>query len=103
MFLQVQLLPFKQDKKTETTLNATFSAVNTPAEKKVVDDLNGNKASGSIPFNVEIFASAVFRSGAWRLRTRMLKVLCRRVPVAISSNSTSGSLQGGAKDCQVWT
>lgn len=103
LFLQIELLPFKQEKRTETSLNGTFSAVNMAAGKKVVDDLNGNKAGGSIAFNVEVVASAVFRSGGWRMRTRLLKVLCRRVPIAISSNSTSGSLQGGAKDCQVWT
>ncbi|XP_054813195.1 uncharacterized protein At1g08160 [Prosopis cineraria] len=103
LFLRVQLLPFKQETQTETPLNATFSAVNTPVEKKVVDAINGDKARGSIPFNVEVFASTVFRSGAWRLRARVLKVLCRRVPVRISSNSTSGTLSGGARECQVWT
>ncbi|KAI9107606.1 hypothetical protein K1719_021269 [Acacia pycnantha] len=103
LFLRVELLPFKQETKTETRLNATFSAVNTPVAKRVVDDLNGNKAGGSIPFNVEVLASTVFRSGAWRLRTRVLKVSCRRVPVGISSNSTSGTLSGGDRQCQVWT
>lgn len=96
-------MPFKQDTKTETPLNATFSAVNTPVEKKTVDDMNGDKAGGSISFNVEVLASTVFRSGAWRLRARVLKVSCRHVPVGISSNSTSGKLTGGARDCQVLT
>ncbi|XP_028808312.1 uncharacterized protein LOC114762881 [Neltuma alba] len=103
LFLREQLLPFKQDTKTETPLNATFSAVNTPVKKEVVDDMNANKAGGSIPFNVEVLASTVFRSGAWRLRARLLKVSCRRVPIGISSNSTSGKLSGGARECQVWT
>ncbi|KAF7805745.1 NDR1/HIN1-like protein 10 [Senna tora] len=101
---EAQLPPFKQETKNETALNATFSAVNTYVEKRIVDDMNGDKARGSIPFDVQVLASTSFRSGAWRLRTRVLKVLCRNALIGISSNGgTSGRLSGGAKDCQVWT
>ncbi|XP_004487460.1 uncharacterized protein At1g08160-like [Cicer arietinum] len=97
------LAPFKQDTKSETTLNATFSAANAYLESRAVNDLNADKSSGSVPFDVQILASASFRSGSWRFRTRILKILCRKVLVAISSKSSSGNLFDGSRECQVWT
>jgi hypothetical protein len=97
------LPPFKQETKSETVLNATFSAANSYLEQRAVNDLNGDRSEGSVPFDVQVLASSSFRSGSWRFRTRILKILCRKLLVGISSNSTSGELIGGAKECQVWT
>ncbi|KAJ1384551.1 NDR1/HIN1-like protein 2 [Sesbania bispinosa] len=94
------LIPFKQDTKSENTLNATLSAINAYVEPRAIDELNSEKARGSVLFDVQVLASASFRSGSWRFRTRVLKVLCRKVPVGISSNATSGQLVGGARECQ---
>lgn len=98
-----QLAPFKQDTKSEATLNATLSAANAYVEPRALTDLNADRARGSVPFDVQVLASASFRSGSWRFRTRVLKVLCRKVSVGISSNSSSGQLVGGPRECQVWT
>ncbi|XP_027343762.1 NDR1/HIN1-like protein 12 [Abrus precatorius] len=98
-----QLAPLKQDTKSETTLNATLSAASAYLEPRVVDALNGERSRGSVLFDVQIVAPTSFRSGSWRFRTRVLKVLCRKVPVGVSSNVTSGELVGGDRECQVWT
>ncbi|TKY48675.1 Late embryogenesis abundant protein, LEA-14 [Spatholobus suberectus] len=95
-----QLAPFKQDTKSETTLNATLSAAGAYLEPRVIDDLNSERTSGSVLFDVQVLASTSFRSGSWRFRTRVLKVLCRKVPVGVSSNATSGELVGGDRECQ---
>jgi len=91
------------DTKSEANLNATFSAVNAYLDSGVVNALNGDRSKGSVPFDVQIVAESSFRSGSWRFRTRILKVLCRKIDVKISSNSSSGELIGGYRDCQVWT
>ncbi|XP_057458431.1 NDR1/HIN1-like protein 10 [Lotus japonicus] len=97
------LAPFKQDTKSQTTLNATFSAAGAYIGTRAVDSINADRSGGSVPLDVQILASASFRSGKWRFRTRWLKVLCRKLPVSIKSNSTSGDLIGGSRECQVWT
>ncbi|CAI8592840.1 unnamed protein product [Vicia faba] len=98
-----ELAPFKQDTKSETALNVTFAAANAYFEPGAVRDLNGDRTRGSVPFDVQISASTSFRSGSWRFRPRILKIVCRRVVVGISSNSTSGELVGLPGECQVWT
>ncbi|XP_045807233.1 NDR1/HIN1-like protein 10 [Trifolium pratense] len=97
------LAPFKQETKSETTLNATFSAANSYLEQRAVNELNFDRAIGSVPFDVQVVAPTSFRSGSWRFRTRLLKILCRKIVIGISSIATSGELIGGAKECQVWT
>ncbi|XP_052109284.1 uncharacterized protein At1g08160-like [Arachis duranensis] len=98
-----QLPPFKQDTRSENTLNATLVAVDAYLEPRAVTDLNAEKSSGSVTFDVQLLASASFRSGSWRFRPRVLKVLCRKVPVGLTSKSSSGQLVGGSRECQVWT
>ncbi|KAK7272250.1 hypothetical protein RJT34_28730 [Clitoria ternatea] len=98
-----QLAPFKQETKSETTLNATLSAASAYLDSRVVDELNAEKSHGSVLFDVQVLASTSFRSGSWRFRTRVLKILCRKVPIGVSANSTSGDLVGGDRECQVWT
>nr|XP_025614263.1 uncharacterized protein At1g08160 isoform X1 [Arachis hypogaea] len=95
-----QLPPFKQDTRSENTLNATLVAVDAYLEPRAVIDLNAEKSSGSVTFDVQLLASASFRSGSWRFRPRVLKVLCRKVPVGLTSKSSSGQLVGGSRECQ---
>lgn len=97
------LPPFKQDTKSQTTLNATLIASGTYLDPRVVSDLNDERTRGTVLFDVQVLASTSFRSGSWRFRTRVLKVLCRKVPVGVRQNSTSGELTGGDRECQVWT
>ncbi|CAB4283310.1 unnamed protein product [Prunus armeniaca] len=42
-----------------------------------------------------------FRRGGWRLRRRLLRVLCSGVTVSLSSKGGLGTLAGGSRDCQV--
>lgn len=98
------LAPFKQDTKSETTLNATLTAADSYLDPSVVKDLNDERTrDNTVLFDVQVLASTSFRSGSWRFRTRVLKVLCRKVPVGVGRNSTSGELVGGDRECQVWT
>ncbi|CAJ1956201.1 unnamed protein product [Sphenostylis stenocarpa] len=98
-----QLVPFKQDTKSETTINTTLVAAGTYLQPSLINDLNAERSSNSVLFDIQVVASTSFRSGSWRFRTRFLKVLCRKVPVGVSSNATSGELVGGDRECQVWT
>ncbi|XP_047163935.1 NDR1/HIN1-like protein 10 [Vigna umbellata] len=98
-----QLAPFKQDTKSETTLNATLVAASSYLGPSLINNLNAERADNSVLFDVQIVASTSFRSGSWRFRTRFLKVLCQKVPVSVSSNSSAGELVGGDRECQVWT
>jgi hypothetical protein len=91
------------DTKLEANLNATVSTVNAYPESRVVNAINGDRSKGSVPFDVQIVAESSFRSSSWRFRTRILKALCRKIDVGISSNSTTGELIGGNRECQVWT
>ncbi|KAG4972157.1 hypothetical protein AAZX31_13G295100 [Glycine max] len=98
-----QLAPFRQDTRSQTTLNATLTAAGTYLEPKLIDNLNAERNASSVLFDVQVVAATSFRSGSWRFRTRVLKVLCRKVPVGVSSKSSSGDLVGGDRECQVWT
>ncbi|KAK7261183.1 hypothetical protein RIF29_27488 [Crotalaria pallida] len=95
-----QLAPFKQDTKSETTVNATLSVAANYVEPGVIADVNRERERGSVLFDVQVLASTSYRSGSWRFRSRYLKVICRKVAVGISSNATSGDLIGGPKDCE---
>ncbi|KAJ7948049.1 Late embryogenesis abundant protein [Quillaja saponaria] len=99
---QAAIPPFKQNTREETPLNVTFSAINSFVHDWVVNDINGDRSHGSVNFNLNIRANVWFRSGGWRTRTRLLRVLCRDVAVGVSSNSTSGKLLGGGRKCNVW-
>ncbi|KAK7371205.1 hypothetical protein VNO78_36773 [Psophocarpus tetragonolobus] len=98
-----QLPPFRQDTKSDTTLNLTLTASSAYLPPSLIDALNSEKTAPSIPFDVQILASTSFRSAAWRFRTRLLKVLCRKLPFAISSNTNSTILPAADRQCQVWT
>ncbi|XP_018829703.1 uncharacterized protein At1g08160-like [Juglans regia] len=99
---QTLIAPFKQGKRNQTVLDAAFSATATYVDRWVVNDISGDRARGSVSFSVIVGARVQFRTGGWRARNRLLRVLCEDLPVGISSNSSgSGTLVGGAKDCRV--
>ncbi|KAG2670673.1 hypothetical protein I3843_14G096000 [Carya illinoinensis] len=99
---QTRIPPFKQGKRNQTVIDASFSATATYVHRWVVNDISGDRAGGSVSFSVIVDARVQFRAGGWRARNRLLRVLCEGLSVGISSNSSgSGTLVGGAKDCRV--
>ncbi|KAF5447433.1 hypothetical protein F2P56_032987 [Juglans regia] len=94
--------PFKLGKRNQTVLDVSFSAADTYVDRWVVNDINGDRARGTVSFNVLVKAWVQFRAGAWRPRNRSIRVLCEGLAVGLSSNSSgSGMLVGGARDCRV--
>ncbi|XP_059430773.1 NDR1/HIN1-like protein 10 [Corylus avellana] len=99
---KTRLPPFKQGKRNQTVLNAAFSAVDSYVDRRVVNGINGDRARGSVSFNVEVEARVQFRAGGWRVRSRWLRVWCQSLAVGLSSNSSgSGNLIGAPRDCRV--
>lgn len=82
-------------------MNATLSAANSFVDDRVASGINADRAArGTVSFNLKLLARVQFRKGGWRLRRRLLRVLCRDVPVTISNNG-SGKMTGGGRDCSV--
>lgn len=99
---ETRIPPFKQAKQNQTTIDASFSAVNTYVDRSVVNDINGDRARGIVTFNMLLEARAQFRSGGWRLRSRWVRVLCEDLAVGLSSNNSgTGKLTGGTRECRV--
>lgn len=99
---RTRLAPFKQGKRNQTVVDAAFSVADTYVDGWVVNDINGDRARGSVSFNVQVQARVQFRTGGWRVRSRYLRVWCQGLAVGLSSNSSgSGNLVGGARDCRV--
>ncbi|GMN61171.1 hypothetical protein TIFTF001_030260 [Ficus carica] len=98
---ETRIAPFDQGKRDRTVVNATFSARNSYVEDWVVRGISDDRARGTVNFHVRVWARVGFRTGGWRLRRRLLRVLCENVGIGISSNSGSGKLVGGPKECRV--
>ncbi|CAN6560143.1 unnamed protein product [Malus baccata var. baccata] len=94
--------PFAQGTKDRNFINATFSAANSFVDGPVVRGIETDRGRGTVNFNIKVWARVEFRNGGWRLRRRLLRVFCRDVAVSVSSNSGSGKLAGGSRDCQVY-
>lgn len=97
---ETRVPPFKQGKRFRSTVNATFSAADSFVDDRVASGINADRARGTVSFSVKVLARVQFRKGGWRLRRRLLRVLCRDVPVTISNNG-SGKMTGGGRDCSV--
>ena len=98
---ETRIPPFKQGKRVRSTVNATLSAANSFVEDRVTSGIIADRAArGTVSFNLKLLARVQFRKGGWRLRRRLLRVLCRDVPVTISNNG-SGKMTGGGRDCSV--
>ncbi|PRQ32547.1 hypothetical protein RchiOBHm_Chr5g0047591 [Rosa chinensis] len=84
-----------------SAVNATFSAANSFVGDRVASGIDADRAArGAVSFNIKLLARVQFRKGGWRLRRRLLRVLCRDVPVTISNNGT-GMMTGGGRECGV--
>ncbi|PON78814.1 Late embryogenesis abundant protein [Parasponia andersonii] len=98
---ETRISPFSQGTRTQTAINATFSAANSYVDDWVVKGIDADRGRGTVNFNVRVLARVGFRTGGWRLRRRLLRVLCENVGVGLSSSSGSGKLVGGARECRV--
>lgn len=92
--------PFVQGTKNETNVRATFAASSTYLAQRYVDEINSNRAGGSVNFVVRMVARVRFKAGAWRARRRFLKVYCGDLQVGVSANSAGGSLLSGSRQCR---
>ncbi|KAM5584978.1 NDR1/HIN1-like protein 10 [Rosa sericea] len=98
---ETRIPPFRQGKRVRSAVNATFSAANSFVDDRVASGINADRAArGAVSFNIKLLARVQFRKGGWRLRRRLLRVLCRDVPLMISNNGT-GTMTGGGRDCGV--
>ncbi|GJS58632.1 NDR1/HIN1-like protein 10 [Tanacetum coccineum] len=98
---ETTVAPFVQGKKNETTLKASFAALNAYVDNG--NEIGRDKGSGSVEFNLRMVARVRFKAGAWWARRRILKIYCPdlNLAVGVGNNSTRGSLSGGAKNCRV--
>ncbi|EXB66199.1 hypothetical protein L484_001755 [Morus notabilis] len=93
---ETRIAPFDQGKRNRMAINATFSAKNSYVEDWVVKGISEDRGRGTVNFHVRVWARVGFRAGGWRLRRRLLRVICDNVGVGISSSSGSGKLAGNA-------
>ncbi|CAN6720460.1 unnamed protein product [Malus baccata var. baccata] len=98
---ETRVQPFAKGKKDRNLINATLSAVNSFGDARVVRGIEVDRGRKTVSFNVKVLARVQFQNGWWRLRQRLLRVLCCGVAVSVSSNSGSGKLASGSRDCQV--
>ncbi|KAJ8768038.1 hypothetical protein K2173_020978 [Erythroxylum novogranatense] len=99
---QTRIAPFMQNTKTQSVVEASYSATEAYVDGWVVSGINGERSRGSVGFNVKVVADVGFKVGGLRARRRLLRVLCENVPVGVSTSSKSGNLTGGARDCRVY-
>ncbi|OIW03532.1 hypothetical protein TanjilG_30952 [Lupinus angustifolius] len=91
-----QIISFMQPSKSNLIFNVTFSAVNVKVGQYILDGMNKEREHGSVGFNVKIDGYMKLKYSKQRIR-----VLCDNIVVRISSNSLSGILDGGVKNCNV--
>ncbi|EEF38598.1 conserved hypothetical protein [Ricinus communis] len=98
---QTRIPPLYQDTKNLTSLDASFSALDTYVDDRVLKDINA--ARPTLAFNVRLMADVGFKVGGFRARHRLLRVWCDNVPLSLSSaTSGSGNLTGGSRECKVY-
>ncbi|XP_050370138.1 NDR1/HIN1-like protein 10 [Argentina anserina] len=98
---ETRVPPFQQGKRVRSAVNATLSAANSFVEGGVASGINADRAArGEVSFNIKLLARVQFRKGGWRLRRRLLRVVCRDVTVAVSKNGT-GMMTGEGRECGV--
>lgn len=99
---ETTLPPFTLPKKNETSMKAGLAAVRTYVGGDAANGINGERSgNGNVAFNLRMVMSVRFKAGAWKTRRRYLKVFCGDLSVGVSSNSSNGTLLGGAKQCRV--
>ncbi|KAL3530331.1 hypothetical protein ACH5RR_009653 [Cinchona calisaya] len=97
---ETTLPPFTQSKKNETSFRADFAAVRAYVNGDAVNGINGQSKNGNVVFNLRMVMTVRFKAGVWRDRRRVLRVVCGDLSVGVSSNSTNGTLLGGARQCR---
>ncbi|KAI3798004.1 hypothetical protein L1987_33270 [Smallanthus sonchifolius] len=93
------LPPFVQGKKNETSVRATFVSLSEYFNDP--DEINRDRADGTVDFNLRMVARVRFKAGAWWTRRRILRIHCPNLSVNVSVSSTAGALTGGSKHCRV--
>ncbi|XP_022752527.1 NDR1/HIN1-like protein 10 [Durio zibethinus] len=94
---ETRIGPFVQGTRDVSTVEASYSVVDSFVDGKVVDAMNGERTRGGIKFNVRVVADVAFRYGGWRGRRRFLRVWCNDVALT----GLSGKMTGGPKKCSV--
>ncbi|XP_022756022.1 NDR1/HIN1-like protein 10 [Durio zibethinus] len=94
---ETRIGPFVQGRRNVSTVEASYSVVDSFADGKVVDAMNGEMTRGEIKFNVKVKALVAFRYGRWRGRRRILRAWCNDVALT----GPSGKMTGGPKKCSV--
>uniref|UniRef100_A0A7N0RHF0 Late embryogenesis abundant protein LEA-2 subgroup domain-containing protein n=1 Tax=Kalanchoe fedtschenkoi TaxID=63787 RepID=A0A7N0RHF0_KALFE len=95
------LAPFTQGKRNVTTIRASFAASGSYLNDRSLARLNRDRGDdGVVGFQVRIYSRALFNAGVWRVRRRLLRVLCDDLRIAIGSNG-AGNMTGGPKGCIV--
>ena len=97
---ETNLAPFEQGKKSETTFNATLSAIDTYAEPEKLGNLNAERSHGSILFDLVLDITSFWSSYRGSVRWPF-RVSCLHIPVGILSNSSEGELLGGSRLCRL--
>ncbi|XP_070682495.1 uncharacterized protein [Malus domestica] len=92
---ETRVQPFAQGRKDRNLVNATLSAVNSFGDARMVRGIEVDRGRRTVSFNVKVLARIQFQNGWWRLRQRLLRVLCRGVAVSVSSNSGSAEKEKG--------
>ncbi|XVF69242.1 hypothetical protein PTKIN_Ptkin11bG0065400 [Pterospermum kingtungense] len=94
---ETRIGPLSQGTRDVSTVDASYSVVNSFVDGKVVDAMNAEKSSGEIKFNVKVESAVAFRYGGWSGRRRVLRVWCNNVALS----GSSGKMTGGPKKCSV--
>ncbi|KAF3953972.1 hypothetical protein CMV_020626 [Castanea mollissima] len=104
---ETRIPPFKQSKRNQTFVDASFAAKDAYVDRRALGDINADRTRGTLYFSVRLLARAEFKTGGWRARNKIVKVLCQSLLVSISPSNSSASGSGkleAPKDCQVgWT
>lgn len=101
---ETRIPPFKQSKRNQTFVDASFAAKDTYMDRRALGAINADRTGGTLYFNVKLLARAEFKTGGWRARNKFVKVSCQYLIVSISPSNSSVSGSGkleAPKDCQV--
>ncbi|XP_069147876.1 NDR1/HIN1-like protein 2 isoform X2 [Solanum lycopersicum] len=95
--------PLFQVDTTQTARQVSFATAGAYMDNQAFDKMNKERSQkGAIGFNVRIVAGFRVSSGVYwnRMRTFVM-VYCKDLSVGVGSNNSSGTLLGGARQCQV--
>ncbi|KAJ4833398.1 hypothetical protein Tsubulata_028204 [Turnera subulata] len=76
LLAQTRIPPFKQETKNVTSLAAEYSATDSYISGRAAGNMNADKGRGSVGFDLKVMADAGFYSGGFRIRRRVIRVLC---------------------------